>query len=119
MKMNYNTQKSPNLKRFFTWNILGNYFHRFIGYNLPNLEKFLSREKNLSNTKFRRLLKKHEKKIKKDGYIIDKINNTTSIIKKNGLSIRYFKSNNVKELELNSVLQILDLSKKILTGPII
>ncbi|MBD3215516.1 MAG: hypothetical protein GF311_23095, partial [Candidatus Lokiarchaeota archaeon] len=59
-----------------------NYFHRVTGNEGPNLEAFIDRRTNLSNNKFRKLLDENEDFIEENGYVVDKMKNTTSIIKK-------------------------------------
>ena len=84
--------------------------------NIPTLDKFLSQKLNLSNTQFKILLKNNLEFISNQGYIVDKINNTTAFISinwaynlvSNEIS-ELFTVNNTKELELKSIGQILEL----------
>ena len=85
--------------------------------NIPTIDKFLSQKLNLSNTQFKILLENNLKFISNQGYIVDKIKNTTAFISidwgynlvSNEIS-ELFTANNTKELELKNIGQILELN---------
>ncbi|MFX0188703.1 MAG: hypothetical protein ACFE8A_13315 [Candidatus Hodarchaeota archaeon] len=87
-----------------------------LGKEFSRLENFISNETNLSNTKYKTLLAENQDFIEKKRYIMDLLNNKTHFINKTSLKdkikgniIELFKENNVRQLEIRSIVQIIEL----------